>query len=118
MKIDVVIPIKKRKYDVSVKRLQNCLRQHRKPAEQIASALDIPITQVQHWFRNDKWFAVPDKDIWWALKDYLGIQTDEFDAQITEWEELDCTYDMKNRIWYGDIAPTLTANSGNYLYLI
>jgi site-specific DNA-cytosine methylase len=37
---------------------------------------------VEHWFRTDDCFSIPDKDIWTALKSLLKINTDEFDEAI------------------------------------
>lgn len=118
MKIDVVIEVSKRKYDIDKKGLQECLRSHRKPLSEIAEKLNVPKTMVEHWFRTDKYFAVPDADIWERLKEYLKIVTDEFDKQIMTYEVGGGTYDIRNRIYCGAIAPTITANSGDYLYLL
>ena len=41
---------------------------------------------VEHWFRSDSYFAIPDADIWFDLKKLLGIETTEFDQCITEYE--------------------------------
>lgn len=48
----------------------------------------------------------------------LGIDTDEFDAAVTEYEFKGGSYDMRNRIHTGEVAPTLTCGSGNSLHLV
>jgi len=62
------------------------LRDNRKPIRKISEYLDIPKTKVEHWFRKDNCFAIPDEDIWFKLKEFLNITTDEFDKSITEFE--------------------------------
>ena len=52
------------------------------------------------------------------MKRLLGIETTEFDACITEYEFRGGNYDMRNRIYTGDIAPTLTGGCGNHLHLV
>lgn len=116
--IDVVIPISVRKHKVDIERLQKCLRSHRKPTQQVAQALGVPTTMVEHWFRTDKHFSIPSPEIWLELKELLGITTDEFDKQVMEFEDKGGCYDQRNRVYVGDIAPTLTENCGNLLFLI
>jgi len=48
--------------------------------------LNLPKTKVEHWFRKDNCFAIPEENIWFKLKDFLEIKTDEFDKSITEFE--------------------------------
>lgn len=116
--ITVEWEITKRKYEVDIKGLQNCLKAHRKDISYIAESLELPKTLVEHWFRRDKYFTVPDADVWYKLKDLLGITTNEFDESITTLYTDGGTYDMRNRIYLGDVSPTLTANSKNYYYLL
>jgi hypothetical protein len=47
----------------------------------------VPQTKVEHWFRLDDSFAIPDEDIQFKLKELLEINTSEFDKSITEFEE-------------------------------
>ena len=115
--IDVEVEVAIRKYQVDEERLKQVLKDHKgiRTNQEIADALGRPRTEVEHWFRQDKYFGIPNADIWYPLKELLNIQTDEFDASITEYEYKGGHYDMANRIHYGDIAPTLTAeNSRNY----
>lgn len=109
---DIKFPVQNRKYDVDVSALCDCLISHKKLAKltnsQISQMLGVPLTKVEHWFRRDVWFSIPDADIWYDLKDLLHIQTDEFDLSITCFEITEGTYDMANRAYlsYG-LCPTL-----------
>lgn len=116
---EVEMEVEVRKYDVPKDRLKALLRKHRnKSIEEIANILNKPITLVAHWFRNDKCFAIPDADIWLQLKELLGIETDEFDKAIMTFETQGGNYDMRNRIYAGDIAPTLMRGREKNLYMV
>lgn len=117
--IEIEKEVEVRKYEVDKDRLIECLQSHRiMSIREIAEKLNKPITLIEHWFRRDKCFAIPDPDVWFELKAMLGIETDEFDKAITTFETKPGSYDMANRIYMGDTAPTLTASSENNLYAI
>ena len=120
--LDVEMEVAVRKYEVDCKLLCECLRDHKHGSnfsnKDIAEALDVPITQVEHWFRQDKYFAIPEPEVWPKLKNLLGIETDEFDQSIMTFEFKGGNYDMRNRIYTGDVAPTLTCGCGNDLHLL
>ena len=104
--------VKVRKYPVDTERLVNVLKEYKDKANlsynAIAESLSIPVTQVEHYFKTDDSFAIPDPDIWLSLKELLQIDTDEFDESLLTFEEKECSYDMSNRAYYIDgIAPTL-----------
>ena len=117
-----------RKYEVDEQKLVTVLREHKQKSgltnNQIAEKLYLPLTMVEHWFRQDSSFAIPNADIWQELKTLLGIKTDEFDLSITEFEEKEGVFEKANRC-YGDdgLAPTLTSTAadekiitlGNYM---
>lgn len=102
-----------RKYPVDIEKLKYILKTHKAESKlsikDISNALNVNKTTVEHWFRRDNCFSIPDKDIWLNLKQLLNIQTDEFDKPIMEFETKLNTYDMSNRVYgiYG-ISPTLT----------
>ena len=105
--------IKARVHKVDVKGLKRKLRASKKKCgytnQQIANELDIPITQVEHYFRNDDSFSIPQADIWYQLKEMLQIDTNEFDAQITEFEIKDSVFDQTKRCYKDTgISPTIT----------
>lgn len=120
--IDVETEVYERKYKVDCKLLCECLREHKFGLsisnKEISEQLNVPLTMVEHWFRQDKSFSIPDADIWFKLKELLGIQTDEFDEAITTFIVQPGKYDMGNRIYVGDISPTLTTQSSDYKYLL
>lgn len=102
-----------RKHRVDIEWLKILLRDNRKPIREISEYLGIPKTKVEHWFRKDNCFAIPDEDIWFKLKEFLNITTDEFDKSITEFEIRDWTFDMSKRVYHINwIAPTLTTITG------
>lgn len=106
-----------RKYDVDVDKLQKLLRDHKKKVrmsnKQIAERLGVPLTMAEHWFRADKYFSIPDSDIWMDLKNLLGIETDSMDISIMTFEEREGTFDKAERCYLtNDIGPTLLAEDG------
>jgi DNA (cytosine-5)-methyltransferase 3A len=108
-----------RKHEVNIPKLQNLLKKHHKPAKDIAEQLGIPKTKVEHWFRRDASFSIPDAYYWKELKKILGIFTDEFDAAIMEFEEREGTYEKSNRVYDEEgIAPTLTQASSDEKILV
>ena len=115
--INVETEVCVRKYEVDTDKLKECLRSHRTMSIQvIADKLGIPKSQVEHYFRDDDYFAIPDPNVWILLKDLLGIETDEFDESIMTFEVKPGTYDMSNRIHMGDVSPTLKASSGKEMF--
>ena len=120
--IDVEREVTVRKYEVDCKALCKCLREHKAASKlnnkDIAEILNLPITQVEHWFRMDKSFAIPDPEVWPSLKRLLGIDTDVFDLSIMEFEVQAGNYDMGNRIHIGEVSPTLTCECGADLHLV
>jgi DNA (cytosine-5)-methyltransferase 1 len=82
--------------------------------KEIATRLDVPITKVEHWFRNDSCFAIPDENIWLKLKELLNIQTSEFDESILTFEEREGVFEKSNRFYFDNgISPTITSASAN-----
>ena len=118
--IDVEVEVATRKYEVDTERLSECLRAHKGDLtnKEIAEILDKPLTLVEHWFRKDTYFAIPEPDVWLDLKKLLGIETTEFDQSIMEFEYKGGNFDMRNRIYSSDTAPTLTCDGGNKFYLL
>ena len=96
----ILIPqnVRVRKYDVDIEWLKSELREHKSLSnKEIAERLDIPKTTVDHWFRIDNCFAIPDAEIRFRLKELLWITTDRFDKSITEFEEKPWTYEKAER---------------------
>ena len=115
---EVEMEVEIRRSTVDKAKLMDLLQKHRRPPKEIADELGKPLTLVEHWFRRDKYFAIPTPDVWQDLKRVCGITDDSLDASIMEFDTLSGTYDMRNRIYYGEISPTLLAGSGRTLYLL
>ena len=111
-RIDIPQLVKVRKYEVDRERLQALLREKKKCVGKsnkiIAEALDVPVTKVEHWFRTDSCFSIPDAELWERLKSELEIITTEFDEAITTFEERLGVYEKSERCYSAEgIAPTL-----------
>lgn len=113
--------VKVRKYPVDKEKLKQVLREAKLEKdvtnEWIADiVLDVPITTVEHWFRKDDSFAIPTPDIWFKLKEFLNIKTDEFDKSIMTFEEKEGVYEKADRIYDEEgLAPTLTQQNEKIL---
>jgi site-specific DNA-cytosine methylase len=109
-----------RKYEVDILFLQKTLKEHKNITnQQIADALNVPKTMVEHWFRTDNYFSIPDKDVWLRLKELLGIVTEEFDESIMVFEQREGVFDKSNRVYDEEgIAPTLTSTSADERILV
>ena len=110
--------VKVRKYEVDIEGLKKTLKEAKEKAgitiKEIADTLEVNKTTVEHWFRNDNCFSIPDENIWYNLKELLNITTDKFDKALTEFEIKSNEYDMSNRVYHENgISPTLTATGEN-----
>ena len=108
--------VKVRKHEVDIENLQQLLRVYKssskKTNKEIAEELDIPVTKVEHWFRTDSSFSIPSDDLWFELKNILGIKTDAFDKSITEFEIRDGKFDMADRVYNPEYkSPTVVASN-------
>ena len=105
--------VKVRKYPVDTSRLVETLRvakiEANKSNKELAEQLNVSQTQIEHYFRRDNSFAIPDPNIWYKLKEILNISTDEFDESIMTFEEKEGVYEKANRVYdENGLAPTLT----------
>ena len=109
--IEVEYEVRVRKYNVDIQGLQKLLRSHKKMTnKQIADSLGVPLTNVEHWFRTDIYFSIPDAEIWEELKALLKIESTEFDKQITEFIVKPGVFEKSGRLYFQNgIAPTVTA---------
>ena len=104
--------VKKRIHKVDYIQLCDFLRSHKKAAgatlNEISDRLGVKKSEVDHWFRQDEFFAPPPSEVWYQLKEILDITDDKYDAFITEFEWVDGVYDMDKRAYDSDgISPTL-----------
>lgn len=112
-RIDIPQVVTVRKYEVDTSALCLLLRAAKKNVgisnKDISDALNVPITMVEHWFRQDDCFSIPGPEIWMNLKNLLQIETDEFDESIMTFEEKEGVFEKSERHYMSDgIAPTLT----------
>ncbi len=117
-KVDIPQTVIVRKYPVDCKALCKCLRKHKEALrltnQDIADVLEIPLTKVEHWFRQDEYFAIPDAEIWFDLKTLLNIETTKFDESIMVFEEREGVFEKSNRCYFPNgISPTLTSTSAD-----
>lgn len=109
--------VRVRKYNLDCKKLCDLLREHKRNVgisnKDISKALNIPVTKVEHWFRQDSCFSIPDENIWFQLKELLKMTTNEFDLFITTFEVKDNVFEKGNRIYDSKgICPTITCLDG------
>lgn len=107
--------VKVRKYNVDTEELKYLLRTSKQKSKlsckEISVILNKPKTLIEHWFRKDNCFAIPDEDIWYQLKDLLQIKTDKFDESITTFVWKDGVYEKAERCyWDYGICPTITCS--------
>lgn len=119
-----IVKVRKYKVDISLLRaiLINCKKIYKITNKEIAEKLNIPITQVEHYFRCDKSFAIPSPEIWKKLKIILNIDMSddkeliELEKSIMTFEEKDGIYEKSDRIYDEEgISPTLTQQKENII---
>lgn len=91
-RIDIPQMVSVRKYEVDKEKLVETLRHQKKLCgwtnKDLAEELQLPVTTVEHWFRTDKHFGIPDPEIWSDLKWLLEMDDiDEFDEAIMTFED-------------------------------
>ena len=103
-----------RKNYIDKKELALFLRSHKtKTINEIATFCDAPKTMVEHWFRLDGSFSIPDVEYWNKLKECLSIEDCKYDKAVTEFEIKNNSFDMAKRIYHIDGKhPTLTTLTG------
>ena len=105
--------VKKRVHDADYGELSIFLKDAKNAANisirEISEKLGKPKSEVEHWFRTDKFFAPPTEDIWFDLKQMLSINDDKYDAFLTEFEWVDGVFEMDKRAYdENGLAPTVT----------
>lgn len=111
---DVTQKVKVRKYPVDVDELREVLRESKAKVKitniKLAEKLGIPKTRVEHYFRQDECFAIPNPKIWHELKKLLKIDTDKFDKSMMTFEEKDGVFTKADRVYDEQgLSPTLTS---------
>jgi len=105
---------KVRKNYINKKELGLFLRSYKnKTIKEIANFCEAPKTMVEHWFRLDSSFSIPEEKYWQKLKQFLNITNSKYDKAIAEFEVKNNTFDMAKRIYHIDGKhPTLTTLTG------
>lgn len=111
------VPVTVRRYDIDTMELAEFLKHHKKTSgktiKQISEYCGVPKTKAEHWFRADSSFAIPDSENWPNLKEFIGIDTEKYDAAITTFITRPGVFDTAKRVY--DVSgkhPTLTTGSG------
>ena len=107
---DVETSKKVRRHFLDAKKLRDLLVSSKKISnKEIAEKLNKNISTVEHWFRKDESWSIPDEKIWFKLKDLLDIKTSEFDRVLTEFDTLPSKFEKNNRFYDPKgLAPTIT----------
>lgn len=106
---------KKRIYDTP-KEINEYLKANNngKTIREIAESLDLPKTQVEHYFRSDKSRAIPSPKHWLLLKKLLGFDN-TFDKEVTDIYEKEVEFESARRVYSVDgISKTLDTNESGY----
>ena len=103
-----------RKNYIDKKELALFLRNHKtKSIKEISIFCNAPKTMVEHWFRMDGSFSIPNIEYWDKLKKCLSIEDCKYDKAVTEFEIKNNSFDMAKRIYHIDGKhPTLTTLTG------
>jgi len=103
------LPFKVRKRNHNTpKEINQYLKDKRnRTIKDIAEDLDIPKTQAEHYFRTDRYRAIPSPDIWNKLKILLALDH-RYDRIVLEYYEKESEYEMTKRLYSAEgIHPTL-----------
>lgn len=119
--VDITQQVKVRKYNVDTEKLSKLLSDSKKKSgitnAELSKYLGLPLSQVEHYFRTDTYFAIPVPEIWYKLKAILNIDTDEFDKSIMTFEVRDGVFESGNRVYNTNgIAPTIDTNDGKKIF--
>ena len=112
---ELKITAKKRSYDTP-KEINEYLKANKngKTIREIAESLDLPKTQVEHYFRSDKSRAIPIPDHWLLLKKLLGFD-DTFDKEVTDIYEKEVEFESSRRVYSAEgISKTLDTHESGY----
>ena len=105
--------VRVRAYPVDIEGLKRLLKEAKQQSgltlQQIATELGVKKTTVEHWFRQDPCFSIPEETVWLRLKTLLQITTDVFDESILSFITKPNAFESSNRLYHvHGIAPTLT----------
>jgi len=110
---------KKRNYDTP-KDINYFLKKHKKnfTIQEISDKINIPKTQVEHYFRTDSSRAIPSPEVWNKLKDLLNFN-DTWDKQVTDIYEKEVTFESARRVYDAvGISPTISSTNADKIIRI
>tara|TARA_R100000808_G_scaffold2037_4_gene8642 strand:- start:2249 stop:3754 length:1506 start_codon:yes stop_codon:yes gene_type:complete len=108
---DVNLIARKRRHDTP-KQINKYLKKHKdRTISEIAKELELPKTQVEHYFREDKYRAIPSPDVWLQLKKLLKFDS-TYDKQVTEIYEKEYEFESSKRV-YSSKGTSQTLDTGN-----
>lgn len=85
------------------------------PISDLSIKLNLPKTQVEHYFRTDKSRAIPAPETWIKLKEILLLD-DRYDKQVTEFYDKEVEFEQNRRVWDITISPTLSCgDKGHFI---
>jgi len=88
-------------------KIKNCIT-----IKELSKKIKISKTKIEHWFRLDNSFSIPDPNNYFKLKEILKLD-DRYDKAVTEFEKKNNKYDMAKRIYHiKGKHPTLTTLTG------
>lgn len=106
--------VKVRKHKVDIEDLKKTLSKRNISIKKISKIIGVKKTLVEHWFRKDSCFSIPNEENWLQLKKILEIETNKFDRSIMEFEEKLSLHEQSNRVYdINGIAPTITSTSAD-----
>jgi len=104
----IKVEFERRKFETP-KIINEFLRTHkgRFTNSELSNLLNIPLTQVEHYFRTDRYRAIPSPTTWKALKLLLNFP-DIYDKLVTEFESKVQIFEQTRRVYSANgVAPTL-----------
>jgi len=106
---------KKRKYETP-KEINQFLKDNKGnfTLKEIAEKLNLPKTQVEHYFRTDKSRAIPPPEVWMKLKELLKFPN-IYDKQVIEIYEKEYEFESSRRVYsINGIGKTLQSGGGGW----
>lgn len=85
---------------------------------EISSRLELPKTQVDHYFRTDESRAIPSPKVWKELKELLCLR-DDYDSQVMEIYEKEIEFESTRRVYSEEgCSPTISSTNADKLIQI
>lgn len=80
---------------------------------EISVRLELPKTQVEHYFRTDQNRAIPSPKVWKELKELLCFR-DDYDSQVMEIYEKEIEFESTRRVYSDEgCSPTISSTNAD-----